>query len=200
MVRNLLSAIQSRRLKIAAMLAVETGGTLSEISNLKWENVNLAKRTVTIIGVKGHKGTTYQISENLANLLSQLPNREGKILGYRKPRYINEALKKVCQRLARETGNQDYLKISFHTLRHFAISWFYFKTKDPVATQRFARHHNIQNTLRYIHIVKSWIKEDEYDVVYARSREELAKYLAEGYEFITKTEWGYCLRKPKTIT
>ena len=84
-------------------------------------------------------------------------------------------------------------------MRHFAISWKYFKTKDIVETQGFARHCNIQNTLKYVHIVKSWIRENQYDVVYAESKKELTKYLSIGYELVAKTDWGYCLRKPKTI-
>jgi hypothetical protein len=54
-------------------------------------------------------------------------------------------------------------------------------------------------TLRYVHIVKAWIKEDQYDVVYTDDKVELSKYLSEGYELVTRTEWGYCLRKPKSI-
>lgn len=69
-----------------------------------------------------------------------------------------------------------------------------------VDTQRFARHCRIENTLKYVHIVKQWIKENEYDVVYATDKEELTKHLKEGYELLTKTEWGYCLRKPKMLT
>jgi hypothetical protein len=68
-----------------------------------------------------------------------------------------------------------------------------------VDTQRFARHCRIENTLRYVHIVKQWISENEYDVVYAEAKEELTKYLSEGYELVTKTEWGYCLRRPETL-
>jgi len=129
----------------------------------------------------------------------QLPRKSEKIFTVKKSRYLNDALRKYKIKLARETGNPDFLKIHFHTFRHFAISWQYFKTKDIVETQRFARHCNIQNTLRYVHIVKAWVKENEYDVVYAEDKEELTKYLREGYELVAKTEWGYCLRKPKTI-
>ena len=95
--------------------------------------------------------------------------------------------------------SKQLLKIHFHTLRHFAISWKCFKTKDIVETRDSQGHCNIQNTLRYVHIVKSWIRENEYDVVYAEDKAELTKYLSEGYELVTKTEWGYYLRKPKTI-
>ncbi len=71
--------------------------------------------------------------------------------------------------------------------------------KNIVETQRFARHCSIRNTLRYVHIVKSWIKEDQYDVVYAETKEELTQFLREGFQLVTKTEWGYCLKRPKSI-
>jgi hypothetical protein len=50
-----------------------------------------------------------------------------------------------------------------------------------------------------VHIVKAWVRENEFEVVYAESKEELSKYLSEGYEFVVKTEFGYCLRKPKSM-
>jgi len=199
MIKKLVYRIRNIKLRAAVLIAVETGASQSEVWNLKWKDVNLQNKTITITGVKGHRTRQYQISDELCTLLMQIPKDTDKIFNLKKARYLNDSLRKYRIRLAEETGNSDFLKIHFHTLRHFAISWKYFKTKDIVETQRFARHCNIQNTLKYVHIVKSWIKENEYEVVYAEDKTELTKYLAEGYELITKTEWGYCLRKPKTI-
>lgn len=64
--------------------------------------------------------------------------------------------------------------------RHFAISWHYFKTKDIVKTQRFARHRNIQSTPHSVHIVKSWIKENDYGLVCAESKRS-PDYVLDGY-------------------
>ena len=199
MVRQFLYRIRSPKVRAAVLTAVETGASASEVANLTWGDVNFKGKTLTIRGVKGHKTYTYRVSDELLTLLLQLSRDGDKIFNYKKPEHINDAIRDYRRRLAKETGNPDFLKIHFHTFRHFAISWFYFRTKDPVATQRFARHHSIQNTLKYIHIVKRWVKEDEYNVVYANTKEELTKYLSEGYELVAKTEWGYCLRKPKRI-
>ncbi|MEM2741976.1 MAG: tyrosine-type recombinase/integrase [Nitrososphaeria archaeon] len=200
MIKQLIYRIRSIKLRAMVMIAIETGATLSEVFNLTWNDVNFQNKTLTITGVKGHRSYTYTISDELVTLLSQIPKVNGRIFNVKNARTINDWLAIYKKRLAKETGNNDFLKIHFHTLRHFAISWKYFKTKDIVETQRFARHYNIQNTLKYVHIVKQWVKENEYDVVYANSQEELTKYLKEGYELVTKTEWGYCLRKPKIIT
>lgn len=197
MVKQFIYRIRSIKLRAIIMMAIETGATAGEINNLKWSDVNLQNKTVTIKGVKGHKTYTYHISDELATLLSQLPRSNEKVFNYADSRYLNDFVRDYRKRLAKETNNPDFLKIHFHTFRHFAISWYYFKTKDIVATQRFARHCNIQNTLRYVHIVQSWTRENAYDVVYAQTKDELTKYLSEGYEYVTKTEWGYCLRRLK---
>jgi len=199
MVKKLVYRIRSIKLRAMVLIAVETGATLSEVWRLTWKDVNLQNKTITITGVKGHRTYTYPISNELITLLMQIPKESERIFKVKHPRTINDWLKNYVKKLAKETGNHDFLKIHFHTLRHFAISWKYFKTKDIVETQRFARHCNIQNTLRYVHIVKSWIRENEFEVVYAEDKAELTKYLAEGFELVTRTEWGYCLRKPKTI-
>jgi len=199
MVKKILYRITKPELKAMVMISIETGASASEIYNLTWKDINLQKKTITIRGIKGHRTYTYKISDDLVRIFLMIQRKNEKIWSIKNPRHINDTIRYHRQKLYEETGNPDFLKIHFHTFRHFAISWKYFKTKDIVETQRFARHCNIQNTLKYVHIVKSWIKDNQYDVVYAETKEELTKYLKEGFELITKTEWGYCLRKSKTI-
>jgi integrase len=200
MIKQLLYRISNVKLRAMCLIAIETGATESEVFNLKWSDVNLVNKTIVITGIKGHKTCQYSISDELCTLLMQIPKTSDKIFNLKHARTINDWMKNYLKRLAKETGNMDFLKIHFHTLRHFAISWHYFKSKDVIDTQRFARHCDIRNTTKYIHILKTWIRENEYDVVYATDKEELTKYLKEGYELLTKTEWGYCLRKPKCLT
>lgn len=155
MVRRFIHRIRSIKVKGSMLIAVETGACESEVWRLRWKGVNLTNKTIRIIGVKGHRAFTYQISDELALLLSRIPRRGERIFRVKSPVNIGKNIRQYRRILFNETGNPDYLKIHFHTLRHFAISWFYFKTRDIVATQRFARHYNIQNTLRYVHIVKA---------------------------------------------
>lgn len=182
------------------LLSVETGCSSGEAWSLNWSHLNFSTKTVTITGNKGHRTKTYILSDELIGLLIQLPKNDVRIFSNtNKPTGINDSIVDYRHRLAKETGNQDFLKIHYHTFRHYAISWHYFKTKDIVETQRFARHCNINNTLKYVHIVKSWIKSNEFEVVYAEDKADLSKYLSEGYTLVTKTDWGYCLTKPKTF-
>ncbi len=202
MVMRFVYRVRSIRLRAMIMIAVETGASASEVFGLRWRDVNFASRTLTVHGVKGHATLAYPMSDGLISVLMLLERgaSDARIFSHiSDPKYINDSIIDYRRRLARETGNPDFLKIHFHTFRHFAISWHYFKTKDIVATRIFARHHSVSVTERYVHIVRSWISENEYDVVYAESKDELSKYLSEGYSFVTKTEWGYCLRRPKML-
>ncbi len=200
MVKQFVYRIRSIHVRSMILLSVETGCSSGEAWILNWSDLNLITKSVKITGNKGHRTKTYSLSDELIGLLIQLPRNEKRIFSnINKPTGINDSIVDYRQRLAKETGNQDFHKIHFHTFRHYAISWHYFKTKDIVDTQRFARHCDINNTLRYVHIVKSWIKSNEYDVVYAESKEELTSYLSEGFNLVTKTDWGYCLNKPKTL-
>jgi len=197
MVKQFIYRIRKLELRAMVMIAIETGASASEVWNLKWKDVNLQSKSITITGVKGHRTKQYPMSDELVTLLSQIPKGSERIFSIKHSKHINDSIQDYRRRLAIETGNVDFNKIHFHTFRHFAISWKYFGCKDIVETQRFARHCNIQNTLRYVHIVKSWLKESCFDVVYTDDKQEFSKYLSEGYELVENTEWGYCLRKPK---
>jgi integrase len=201
MVKKFLYRVRSKSVRSRIMIALETGASAGEVWRLTWKDVNITSKTITITGNKGHRTKTYPISDELVGLLLQLTKNGDRIFHeVSRSRNFNDSIDDYKHRLATETGNPDFLKIHFHTFRHFAISWYYFKTKCIVSTQRFARHCNISNTLKYVHIVKSWIKTNEYEVVYAENKVELTKFLSEGYQLVTKTDWGFCLTKPKTIT
>jgi len=200
MVKQFIYRIRSTAVRAMIMLSVETGCSSGEAWSLPWADLNFSTKTVKITGNKGHRTKTYNLSDELLGLLMRLPRKEKRIFSNtNKPTGINDSIVDYRQRLAIETGNQDFLRIHFHTFRHYAISWHYFKTKDIVETQRFARHCNIQNTMKYVHIVKSWVKSNEFDVVYAEDKVELTNYLSNGYALVAKTDWGFCLRKEKLV-
>jgi len=66
MVRRLVYRIRSLPLRSAVLLATETGASASEVLGVTWKDLNLATKTVIIKGVKGHRTTNYQVSDELA--------------------------------------------------------------------------------------------------------------------------------------
>ena len=133
MVKQFLYRIRSPKVRAVVLAAIETGASASEVAGLTWRDVNFEKKTLTIRGVKGHKTYTYRVSDRLLTLLLQLPKEEGeKIFNYKDPKHINDAIRDYRKRLTREKGNPDFLKIHFHTFRHFAISCSTLKLRIPL--------------------------------------------------------------------
>ncbi len=124
----------------------------------KMEYVNFQNKTVTITGVRDTEHGSIGLVMSFIICLCRFPKKGERAFSFKQARCLNDALWKYWTILAKETGNTDFLKIHFHTFRHFAILWKYFKTKDVVETKRFAGHCNIQNTLRYVHLNKvTWL-------------------------------------------
>ena len=122
MVKKLVYRIRSIKLRAMVLIAVETGATLSEVWRLTWKDVNFQHKTITITGVKGHRTYTYPISNELITLLMQIPKESERLFKIKHSRTINDWLKNYAKKLAKETGNPDFLKIHFHTLR-LRILW-----------------------------------------------------------------------------
>jgi integrase len=134
-VKKVIYRVRSKSVRVRIMIAIETGGSSGEVWRLLWKDLNITAKTITITGIKGHRTETYDISDELVGLVLQLTKKGDRIFhDVSRPSNFNDSIDDYKKRLAKETGNPDFLKIYFHTFRHLAISWHYFKTKDIVST------------------------------------------------------------------
>ena len=84
MIKQFIYRIRKIQLKAMVKIAVETGARAGEVWQLTWRNINLQNKTVTITGIKGHRTSTYPISDELCSLLMQIPREEEKISNHGK--------------------------------------------------------------------------------------------------------------------
>jgi hypothetical protein len=110
--------------------------------------------------------------------------------------------RKVCENWMRLRNSlskklqQPQLKmIRLYDLRHFFGSMTYYKTKDIVYTQRMMGHKNIQNTLRYVHLVG--LDNGEFICKVAKTLAEASELIEQGFEFVCDMEDAKLFRKPK---
>ena len=90
---------------------------------MTWRDFNAQNKILTVVGNKGHRTTGYSVSDELMALLMQLPRTTDRIFAeVKNPERLNDVVNDYKKRLTKETGNADFLKIHFHTFRHFAIS------------------------------------------------------------------------------
>jgi len=133
-------------------IALNCGLRVSEITNLKSEEIDLGLGKIRVINGKGGKDRDLAIPETASGSLKEwekkrpqspffFPTLKGKKLLIR---YLQEAIK----RYALKAGIKK--KVSPHTLRHTYATFFYRQTKDIQTLRRILGHSSISTTAIYI--------------------------------------------------
>lgn len=140
-------------LKPMVLLSVNTGLRWGELSQLHRQDVNLARRTISIRGTTAKAGKTRHIplnDEALAVLHSWLelaadsdyvfPNPDGRPF---------DNVRKSWQAVLEDAGIQDF---RWHDLRHHFASKLVMAGVDLNTVRELLGHSDIQMTLRYAHL------------------------------------------------
>jgi integrase len=166
---TLLTALKAKSETVhdQALLAVNTGLRFSEVTGLKWEDVNYDLGTLAIRDGKTGSRTVF-FNEAVREMLKarqgdkktglMFPIETGKNKGQRQ-----EAVSKTFQREADKLFNQGMndrrLRVSFHTLRHSFGSHVYGNTGDLYLTQKALGHKTMTMAQRYAKMSETRLKE-----------------------------------------
>lgn len=140
------------RNKAMITLMINTGLRVSEVTNLKTNQVDLNSRSLKVVNGKGHKDRNLIIPEHTAELLKQwnkkrsqgdylFNTKEGKQL---QVRYIQAMIKRYSNRAGIDKN------IYPHSLRHTFATNFYRQTKDIETLRKLLGHSDISTTQIYI--------------------------------------------------
>lgn len=114
-IEAIIAASGSALLPPVVRLAVETAMRRSEIVGLRWEHVDLRRRTVHLPETKNGTSRDVPLSRAAVAVLEGLPRRlDGRVFGCRTDT-ITQAFMRTCQRAVVEG-------LTFHDLRHEATS------------------------------------------------------------------------------
>ena len=137
--------------------ALHTGMRKGEILNLKWVDVDLRNRKITVINSKNNESRVIPINQTLHKELSNLfrntngeyvfPNREGLPFGHIQ-RSFSSALKRA--------KIEDF---RFHDLRHTFGSYMVMQGVDLRTVQQVMGHKDIKMTMRYSHLSPEYVQE-----------------------------------------
>ena len=155
-----------RKMSTFLQLLKETATRPIEAWSLKWINVDIPNRNVTITPAKFSKPRRLKISEYLLNRMLSLHRRSNYIFSPTgdSTRFAEEIehfarnLLKQRARVAEKLGNPRIKQISLRTFRHWKATMEYAKTKDLLHVKEMLGHVNIQNTLKYVHIANAIIQ------------------------------------------
>lgn len=153
-----LVASAAPHLKSIIKCALSTGMRYSENLGLRWKNVNLEKRQITIKAESSKSGSSrvIPINETLYRELLKLEKENTRTsdfvflytdpgTGKKRPiKTVRRAFTMACKR-------SDIKNLTFHTLRHTFGSRLIEKGADPVSVKNILGHANLKTTEIYLH-------------------------------------------------
>jgi integrase len=159
-----LATSESAELEPVARLAVETAMRLSEIVGLRWADVSLTNRTVTLHDTKNGSGRVVPLSPAAIVIFEGLPRRiDGVVFGVSGPS-ISQAWARAVERArnayrkeCHDTGTEPKLgylsDLHFHDLRHEATSRLFERgVFGAMEVASITGHKTLQMLSRYTHM------------------------------------------------
>jgi integrase/recombinase XerD len=146
---NQLSKIKNLKHKVILTLAFSVGLRVSEIINLKIEDIDSKRMIIHIKNAKGRKDRVVPLSQNVLELLRKY------YLEYKPVEYMfngqnsNQYSIKSCQNIFKKYIDP---KGHIHTLRHSCFTNLLENGTDLRIIQKIAGHSNVKTTEIYTHV------------------------------------------------
>jgi integrase len=127
------------------IIAINTGMRRSEITALKWKNINLQKRTARLLDTKNGDDRTIPLnSDAVAVFKKQARNLNGYVFNIR-PDSITQAFERICKSVKIKN-------LRFHDLRHEATSRFFELGLNIMEVSSITGHKDLAMLKRYTHL------------------------------------------------
>jgi integrase len=195
---HIIDNVLSLKRKVAYGILKDTGIRPIELHNLKLENIDLERGLIYIRSAKhGNPRTLKLKTQTLANFKTLVVRKEYALSQqlFASPDRLSMNWREERTRAYGRTGNPEFLKIRLYDLRHYYATKLYSCTKDLLRVKINLGHKNIQNTVKYTHMVA--FKDDEYHSATASTVKEACKLIEIGYEYVTELEGIKIFRKRK---
>jgi len=173
-VRNLIESTDTVKSRLIISLLYSTGLRVSELVNLRVDDIALGEKTGWVRKGKGSKDRLFVMSENLAEELKEYLDTRGKqnkfVFSKEKPLTTRNIQKIVKGTTQRASINK---KVTPHTLRHSFATHLLEQGIDIRIIQQMLGHSSLSTTQVYTHISSEQLKkvENPFDKLF-ESREE----------------------------
>ncbi|HEX9666404.1 MAG TPA: site-specific integrase [Thermodesulfobacteriota bacterium] len=140
--------VAAPHLKPILICAVSTGMRRSEILGLKWEDVNLKQRTITVRDTKNFEFRFIPINETLLQTLTELQENASSEYVFN---YKGSPVKEIKSAFETALNKAKISRCRFHDLRHTIATRLVMNGVDLVTVQELLGHRSIVMTKRYSH-------------------------------------------------
>ena len=137
--------------------ALNTGMRKSEILNLRWQEIDLVNRKITVINAKNNESRVIPINQTLYQELLGLSKRaKGEYVFPDRNGYPFKEVKTAFSSALKRAGIEDF---RFHDLRHTFGSHLVMQGVDIRTVQQVMGHKEIRMTMRYSHLSPEYVQE-----------------------------------------
>ncbi len=157
-VSKLLKSAETRKSRLIISLLYSSGLRVSELVNLKPQDINFGENIGWVRGGKGNKDRMFTVSEGLANELKDyMKKRDGaKYLFSHEDPLTTRNVQKIVKHLRNRADIQK--KVTPHTLRHSFATHLLEAGTDIRMIQMLLGHSSLNTTQLYTHISSDQIK------------------------------------------
>lgn len=153
-IRRMIELTVNPKHKLIIELLYSSGLRLSELLNLRKEDIDFGNNTIFVCNGKGGKDRLTIIGRRMAEIIRTLP--EGKILQGRTGKYAARSVQEVMNQSAHRAGIHQ--KVTPHVLRHSFATHLLENGTDLRVIQTLLGHSQLQTTQIYTHVSKSSIQ------------------------------------------
>ncbi len=157
-VKEMVDKTQNLQHKLIIMFLYYSGLRLSELINLKWQDLDFERKTINLKITKAeHQRITF-LHDNLIKELNKfkIPRSELVFESNRGKKYSKGSIQKIIKKSAQKAGILK--KVTPHTLRHCFATHLLEAGCDIRHIQKLLGHSNLQTTQIYTHVANKDIK------------------------------------------
>ncbi len=155
-VERLLNAC-SNHIRPIVVTALNTGMRKSELLSLRWPQVDLKNRKITVINAKNNESRVIPINQTLYRELSKLSLKaKGDYVFSDRNGQPFKDIKKAFSSAIKRARIEDF---RFHDLRHTFGSYLVMQGVDLKTVQQVMGHKEIRMTMRYSHLSPEYVQE-----------------------------------------
>lgn len=154
-IQRMFDVCQNKKHKVILALLYSCSLRVSELLNLKWENIDRSRMVINILQAKGKKDRQVGLNASLIGLLEAY-YRDYKpvqyvLNGQSGLQYSEKSVSEVLKQLATKAGI-DNKRVYTHLIRHTSATHMVENGTDINLIQKLLGHSNVKTTLIYTHI------------------------------------------------
>lgn len=153
-IQKMFFVCENTKHKVILALLYSCGLRVSELINLKWENIDRSRMIINIIQAKGNKDRQVMLTPQLIPLLEkywkEYHPKEYVLNGQVQLQYTDRSVGQVVKQLANKAGLNK--RVYTHLLRHCSFTHMMENGTDINLIQKLAGHSSVKTTSIYTHI------------------------------------------------